>query len=54
MLLAVRVNLSHLVRDLMAGDPVVWAIVVGVVLFTAFSAYRKYRANTTSSATSAG
>jgi hypothetical protein len=44
MLLAVRVNLSHFIEDLMAGDPFVWAIVVGVVFFTALGAYQKYRA----------
>jgi hypothetical protein len=43
-LLAARVNLQHLIEDLQAGDPVAWAIVLAVVFFSAFSAYRKYRA----------
>jgi len=44
MLLAyTTVNLDHFVRDLKAGDPVVWTIVAGMVLFTAFGLYRKYR-----------
>jgi hypothetical protein len=54
MLIAVRVNLDHFIRDLMAGDPVVWTIVAGVVFFTALSAYRKYRAGKTANATFAG
>jgi hypothetical protein len=37
------VNLDHFVRDLKAGDPVVWLIVVGTVLATGFALYRKYR-----------
>ena len=44
MLLAyTTVNFDHFIRDLKAGDPVVWTIVVGMVLFTAFGLYRKYR-----------
>ena len=53
MLLArvVRVNLDHLIRDLMAGDLVVWAIVIGVVFFTGLGIYQKLRPR---AATSAG
>jgi hypothetical protein len=54
MLLAVRVNLDHFIRDLMEGDPVVWAIVVGVVLFTAFGAWQKYRSRAIQNTPSAG
>ena len=43
MIFAVRVDFDHFLRDLQAGDPVVWAIVVGSVLLTGFSLYRKYR-----------
>jgi len=45
MLLArvVNVNLDHLVRDLMAGDLVVWAIVIGVVFFSGLGLYQKLR-----------
>jgi hypothetical protein len=43
MLFAVTVNFEHFLRDLMAGDPVVWAIVAGMVLFSAFGLYQKYR-----------
>lgn len=44
MLLAyTTVNFDHFIRDLKAGDPVVWTIVVGMVLATAFGLYRKYR-----------
>ena len=44
MLLAyTTVNLDHFIRDLKAGDPVVWLIVVGMVVFTGFGLYRKYR-----------
>jgi hypothetical protein len=50
MLLAVTVNLDHFIRDLMAGDPVVWTIVAGVALFTAFGAYQKYRARAAATA----
>jgi hypothetical protein len=48
MLLArvVRVNLDHFVRDLMAGDLVVWGIVIGVVFFTGLGIYQKVRALT--------
>ena len=48
---ATRVNLEHFVRDLMAGDPVVWAIVVGVVLFSGFGLYQMYRAFSTNNTT---
>ena len=41
------VNLDHFVRDLKAGDPVVWTIMAGMVLFTAFGLYRKFRAFST-------
>jgi hypothetical protein len=37
------VDFDHFIRDLKAGDPVVWLIVVGMVLATAFGLYRKYR-----------
>jgi len=44
MLLAyTSVNFDHFIRDLKDGDPVVWLIVVGMVLSTAFGIYRKYR-----------
>ena len=43
MFFAVTVNFDHFVRDLQAGDPVVWAIVAGMLLFTGFALYRKYR-----------
>ena len=43
MLLAVRVNLDHFVRDLMAGDPVVWAIALGMVFFSGLGIYQKFR-----------
>jgi hypothetical protein len=44
MLLALTtVNFDHFVHDLMAGDPVVWAIVVGMLFFTGYGVYRKYR-----------
>jgi len=45
MLLArvVHVNFDHFVRDLRAGDPVVWAILIGMVFFTALGMYQKYR-----------
>jgi hypothetical protein len=41
MLLAVRVNFEHFLRDVMAGDPVVWLIILGVAGFSAFSFYKK-------------
>ena len=44
MLLAVRVNLDHFVQDLMAGDPFVWCIAIGIVGCTAFGIYQKLRA----------
>jgi hypothetical protein len=47
MLLAVRVNLDHFMRDLIAGDPVVWAIVAGVVFFSGLGAYQKLRRSST-------
>jgi hypothetical protein len=47
MILAVTVNFDRFIRDLQAGDPVVWAIVAGTLLFTGFSMYRKYRTFTT-------
>jgi hypothetical protein len=47
MLLAVRVNLDHFIRDLMAGDPVVWAIVAGVVFFSGLGAYQKLKSSST-------
>jgi len=37
------VNFDHFLRDLKAGDPVVWTIVAGMVFFTGFGLYRKYR-----------
>jgi len=45
MLLArvVRVNLDHFIRDLMAGDLVVWGIVIGVVFFSGLAMYQKWR-----------
>jgi len=43
MLLAVRVNLDHFVRDLMEGDPFVWTIAVLMVVFTGFGIYQKLR-----------
>jgi hypothetical protein len=44
MLLAyTTVNFDHFIRDLKAGDPVVWAIVVSMVVATGFGLYRKYR-----------
>lgn len=52
MLLArvVRVNLDHFVQDLMAGDPVVWAILIGMVVFSGLGVYQKLRSIPTSSA----
>jgi hypothetical protein len=49
MLLArvVRVNLDHFIRDLMAGDLVVWGIVIGVVFFTGLGIYQKLRSHAT-------
>ena len=47
MLLAVRVNLDHFIRDLAAGDPVVWAIVAGVVFFSGLGAYQKLSRSST-------
>jgi hypothetical protein len=45
MLLArTRVDLQKFVEDLMAGDPVVWGIVIAVAFFSALGAYKKYRA----------
>ena len=41
MLLAVRVNLDHFVQDLMAGDPFVWCIAIGIVGCTAFGIYQE-------------
>lgn len=49
MLLAVRVNLDHFIRDLQEGDPFVWTLVVVVVIATAFGAYQKIRAASGSS-----
>ena len=48
MLLArvVRVNLDHFIRDLMAGDLVVWGIVIGVVFFSGLGIYQKLRSAT--------
>lgn len=43
MLLAVRINLTHFVRDLQEGDLFVWGIVVGVVFFTLLSWWQKLR-----------
>jgi hypothetical protein len=53
MLLAVRVNLDHFLRDLAAGDPVVWTIVAAVVFFTALSAYQQYRTRASAKAVQA-
>jgi hypothetical protein len=44
LLAARRVNVEQALQDLQAGDPVAWAILLAVVFFSAFSAYRKYRA----------
>ena len=54
MLLAVRVNLNHFVQDLMAGDPVVWAIALGIVFFSGLGMYQKFRAASTSDVAEAG
>jgi hypothetical protein len=43
MLLAVRINLTHFIRDLQEGDLFVWGIVVGVVFFTLLSWWQKLR-----------
>lgn len=43
MLLAVRINLTHLIRDLQEGDLFVWSIVVGVVFLTLLSWWQKLR-----------
>jgi len=53
MLLArvVKVNLDHLVRDLMEGDLVVWGIVIAVVFFTGLGIYQKLRSYKTTSGT---
>ena len=47
----VKVNLDHFVRDLMAGDLVVWGIVVGVVFFTGLGIYQKLRSRAPKNAT---
>ena len=49
MLLArvVHVNFDHFMRDLMAGDPVVWAILIGMVFFSALGLYQKLRSAST-------
>ena len=53
MLLArvVRVNFDHFIRDLMAGDLVVWGIVIAVVFFTGLGIYQKLRSYKTTSGT---
>jgi hypothetical protein len=53
MLLArvVRVNLDHLVRDLMEGDLVVWGIVIAVVFFSGLGIYQKLRSPATKTGT---
>jgi len=43
MLLTVRINLTHFIRDLQEGDLVTWAIVVGVVFFSLLSSWQKLR-----------
>ena len=50
----VRVNFDHFVRDLREGNPVVWAIVVGMVLCTGFGLYRKCRNWTATTTSDAG
>jgi hypothetical protein len=39
----VKVNLDHFIQDLMAGDLVVWAIVIGVAFFSGLGIYQKLR-----------
>ena len=43
MLAVTRVNLDHFINDLMAGDPVVWGIVFGVIFFTGLHLYQHNR-----------
>ena len=47
MIFSVTVDFDHFMRDLQAGDPVVLAIVAGMLLFSGIALYRKYRTFTT-------
>jgi len=50
MLFAVHVNLDDFVRDLMEGDPFVWALVVMMVIGAAVGLYQKFQAMKSESA----
>ena len=43
MLAVTRVNLDHFIDGLMAGDPVVWGIVFGVIFFAGWHLYQRNR-----------
>jgi hypothetical protein len=42
-LIARSVNISGFVNDLGQGDPVAWTILGGIVAFSAFGLYQKFR-----------